>query len=114
MGLSFLLSREETMNLLYYNAQIKEELEDAAAYIKKACCLKSSNSSKAERYAKLGQEELTHAKALLEMFEEDYSEEVKHFDIVPTFYTDVHKSMIDMYLEFHTQAELMLRAYSEK
>ena len=51
MGLSFYW-KENAMNLLYYNTQIKEELEDAAAYIKKACCLKASNKEKAEKVCK--------------------------------------------------------------
>lgn len=102
------------MNLLYYNTQIKEELEDAAAYIKRACCVKSINKAKADTFAKLSQEELSHAKALLDLFEEDYSNEVKRFDTIPTFYSDSHKSMNDMYLEYHTEVELMQQTYSEK
>lgn len=102
------------MNLLYYNTQIKEELEDAAAYIKRACCMKAIDQNKADKFAKLSQEELGHAKVLLELFEEDYAKEIKQFDSVPTFYSDVHKSMNDMYLEYSTQAELMQQTYSEK
>jgi ferritin len=102
------------MNLLYYNTQIKEELEEAAAYIKKACCLKVSNKEKAEKFAKLSQDELSHAKTLFEMFEADYSEEIKRFESIPSFYSDAHKSMNDMYLECYGEIEMMHKSYSEK
>jgi hypothetical protein len=113
MGLSFYW-KEKAMNLLYYNTQIKEELEDAAAYIKKACCLKASNKEKAEKFVKLSQDELNHAKSLFEMFEADYSEEIKRFESIPSFYSDAHKSMNDMYLECYGEIEMMHKSYSEK
>ena len=67
------------MDLLYYNTRITDELDDSIAYIKRAFCLKDTDSDKASLYKELSLTELNHAKILMGMFEDDYKREVAQF-----------------------------------
>lgn len=103
------------MDLLYYNTRITDELDDSIAYIKRAFCLKDTDSDKASLYKELSSTELNHAKILIGMFEDDYKKEVAQFEnAVPSFYTDVHKCLNDMYLEQSAKIQLMHQQYSNK
>lgn len=103
------------MDLLYYYCKISDELEDATNYIKKAFCLKTSDSDKSSLFKEMSSTELNHAKILMGMFENDYETEIKQFgENVPDFYKDTYKSMNKMYLEQSTTIQVMHQQYSNK
>lgn len=104
------------MDICYYNTQIKDELDGAFDYIKKAILIKKDRPNWADLYKKMSQAELEHAATLMKIFEEDYKaattdEQAKGY--TPTYLNDARKSIIDMYTEFASKVNYLHEAYSK-
>lgn len=95
------------MNLLYYNEHIKEEMEDACAYVHNALCCKATNQSQADQFVKLSEQELSHARILYEMYQDEFKGD---FEKCP----DVHACMSEMYNDNLVRIQLLLQAYSKQ
>lgn len=97
------------LDVCYYNTQIKEELDGAADYIKRATNCKAEHPEWADRYAKMSDMELGHAKTLVEIFDEDFKMGVNPEDsnLAAGVYTTIH----DMYSEFAAKVKYMQEMY---
>lgn len=103
------------MDVCYYNSQIKEELDGAADYIKRAINCKKKHPEWADLYAKMSDMELGHAANLLTIFEEDYKSTTE--DVEPEsmkIFEAVHKSLNDMYVEYAAKVKYMHDMYNGK
>lgn len=104
------------MDILYYNNQVKEELDGAFDYIKKAILLKKDRPTWAESYKKMSQTELDHASTLMKIFEEDYKACVADMEAkghTPIYLNDCRKSIMDMYQEFSSKVNYLHEVYSK-
>lgn len=99
------------MDILYYNSQIKEELDGATDYICRAIKCKENHPEHASTFAKMSEMELGHATNLIQMFEDDYKEETKDLDHVPDIYKEIRSSLLDMYTEFSTMVKMKHQTY---
>lgn len=98
------------MDFCYYNTQIKEELDGAADYIKRASACKKEHPDFAKLYVNMSDQELGHAKNLVDMFEEEY----KVCKTDDPIYSQIHDSLINMYTEFAGRVKQMQNVYSSK
>ena len=104
------------MDILYYNSQVKEELEGAMAYIQKAIMLKKDHPTWAQMYQKMSMTELEHASTLMKIFEEDYKAEVANIEAnghTPLYLNDCRKSIIEMYQEFSSKVNYLHELYNK-
>ena len=101
------------MNILYYNNQVKEELDGAMEYIKKAILLKKEHLNWAQMYQKMSMTELEHASTLMKIFEEDYKAETTGMNPIPSYLCDIRKSIMDMYQEFASKVNYMHELYNK-
>ena len=104
------------MDILYYNNQVKEELDGAMEYIKKAILLKKDHPTWAQMYQKMSATELEHAATLMKIFEEDYKAEVANMeekDHTPLYLNDCRKSIIDMHQEFSSKINYLHELYNK-
>lgn len=95
------------MDILYYNNQIKDELDGACDYIQRAIDCKETNSDRASTFAKMSEMELDHASELLNMFKEDYSKEATSDSI----YYQIKQLLLDMYAESYAKVKHMQELY---
>lgn len=104
------------MDILYYNNQVKEELDGATEYIKKAILLKKDHLAWAQMYQKMSMTELEHASNLMKIFEEDYKAVVTQEETnghTPIYLNDCRKSIMDMYQEFSSKVNYMHELYNK-
>ena len=99
------------MNILYYNSQIREELDGATEYIHKAINEKKNHPSWANLYSKMGLAELDHAATLVKIFEEDYKVFTSKMDEIPDYLCDMRTSVLDMYSEFSSKIQYLQGIY---
>lgn len=104
------------MNILYYNNQVKEELDGAMSYIKKAIDMKKERPNWAQMYQKMSMAELEHASNLMKIFEEDYKACVADMEAKghsPLYLIDCRASILDMYQEFSSKVNYMHELYNK-
>lgn len=104
------------MNILYYNGQVKEELDGAMSYIKKAIDMKKEHPNWAQMYQKMSMAELEHASNLMKIFEEDYKACVADMEAKghsPLYLIDCRASIMDMYQEFASKVNYMHELYNK-
>lgn len=104
------------MDILYYNNQVKEELDGAMDYIKKAIMLKKDHPTWAQMYQKMSATELEHAATLMKIFEEGYKACVADIEAkgyTPLYLNDCRKSIMDMYQEFSSKINYMHELYNK-
>ena len=97
------------MDILYYNNQIRDELDGACDYIQRAIGCKDTNSDRASTFAKMSEMELDHASKLLDMFKEDYSKEATSDSI----YSQIKQLLLNMYAEYYAKVTHMQELYKE-
>lgn len=97
------------MDFLYYNNQIKDELDGACDYIQRAIDCKETNSDRASTFAKMSDMELDHASELLNMFKEDYSKEATSDSIYP----QIKQTLLNMYAEYYAKVKYMQELYKD-
>lgn len=97
------------MDFLYYNNQIKDELDGACDYIQRAIDCKETNSDRASTFAKMSEMELCHASELLNMFKEDYSKEATSDSIYP----QIKQTLLNMYAEYYAKVKYMQELYKD-
>lgn len=97
------------MDILYYNNQIRDELDGACDYIQRAITCKDTNSDRASTFAKMSEMELDHASKLLDMFKEDYSKE----DTSDSIYPQIKQLLLNMYAEYYAKVTHMQELYKE-
>ena len=97
------------MDILYYNNQIRDELDGACDYIQRAITCKDTNSDRASTFAKMSEMELDHASKLLDMFKEDYSKEETRDSIYP----QIKQLLLNMYAESYAKVKHMQELYKE-
>lgn len=97
------------MDILYYNNQIRDELDGACDYIQRAIDCKETNSDRASTFAKMSDMELDHASELLNMFKEDYSKEATSDSIYP----QIKQTLLNMYAEYYAKAKYMQELYKD-
>ena len=95
------------MDILYYNNQIRDELDGACDYIQRAITCKDTNSDRASTFAKMSEMELDHASELLDMFKEDYSKEATGDSI----YSQIKQLLLNMYAESYAKVKYMQELY---
>lgn len=104
------------MDILYYNGQVKEELDGAMEYIKKAILLKKDHLNWAQLYQKMSMTELEHASTLMKIFEEDYkatAAEIEANGHTPLYLNDCRKSIMDMHQEFSSKVNYLHELYNK-
>lgn len=99
------------MDVCYYNNQIKEELDGANEYIRKAIVNKKDHAAWANMYLKMGLAELDHASMLVKIFEDDYKLLTSEMKEIPSYVSDIRTSILDMYTEFASKIEYMHKIY---
>ena len=97
------------MDILYYNNQIRDELDGACDYIQRAIDCKDTNSDRASTFAKMSEMELEHASELLDMFKEDYSKEATSDSIYP----QIKQLLLNMYAESYAKVTHMQELYKD-
>ncbi len=97
------------MDILYYNNQIRDELDGACDYIQRAISCKDTNSDRASTFAKMSEMELDHASKLLDMFKEDYSKEATSDSI----YSQIKQLLLNMYAESYAKVKYMQELYKD-
>lgn len=97
------------MDILYYNNQIRDELDGACDYIQRAITCKDTNSDRASTFAKMSEMELDHASKLLDMFKEDYNKE----DTSDSIYPQIKQLLLNMYAEYYAKVTHMQELYKE-
>ena len=97
------------MDILYYNNQIRDELDGACDYIQRAIDCKGTNSNHASTFAKMSEMELEHASELLGMFKEDYSKEATSDSIYP----QIKQLLLNMYAESYAKVKYMQELYKD-
>lgn len=103
------------LDICYYNSQIKEELDGAADYIKRAINCKKKHPEWADLYAKMSDMELGHASNLIAIFEDDYKTTTEDIsDVDKPIFEAVHKSLNDMYTEYAAKVKHMHDLYDGK
>ena len=97
------------MDILYYNNQIRDELDGACDYIQRAIDCKDANSDRASTFAKMSEMELDHASKLLDMFKEDYNKE----ETSDSIYPQIKQLLLNMYAESYAKVAHMQELYKE-
>ena len=97
------------MDILYYNNQIRDELDGACDYIQRAIDCKDTNSDRASTFAKMSEMESDHASKLLDMFKEDYSKE----EISDSIYSQIKQLLLNMYAESYAKVKHMQELYKD-
>lgn len=95
------------MDILYYNNQIRDELDGACDYIQRAIDCKDTNSDRAATFAKMSEMEMEHASKLLDMFKEDYSKE----ETSDSIYSQIKQLLLNMYAESYAKVKHMQELY---
>lgn len=98
------------MDVAYYIEQIRDELDGAKAYIKRAIKCKSEHPDWASAYSKMSEAELGHAKNLVDIFEDDFKQNASEDSI----YDTIHDSILDMYTEQSAYIKMMFQTYNER
>lgn len=83
------------LDVCYYNSQIKDELDGAADYYKRANIFKTDHPDWSALYSKMAEAELEHASSLMKIFEDDY----KFHKTDDPIYESIHSTMIEMYTQ---------------
>lgn len=102
------------MNVCYYTLKIKDELDGAKAYIEDAISKKKSHPDWAKLYAEMSDAELTHAKNLIAIFEDDYKKDTEKLSDIPSIYTQIHDDILKMYTEGASCVKQMQSVYTSK
>lgn len=103
------------MDICYYNSQIKEQLDGAHDYIKRAIHCKQKHPDWAPLYSSMAEMELGHAENLVKIFEDDYKQTTANIDgELPAIYPAVYNSINDMYAEFTAKIKYMFDIYKNK
>lgn len=102
------------MNLCKHILQIKEELDGAKAYIEDAITCKASHPDWAKLYASMSDAELTHAKYLLDIFEDWYKKETDTKQAIDPIYPSIRESILTMYSESVSCVKNMQSIYTSK
>ena len=97
------------MDILYYNNQIRDELDGACDYIQRAIDCKGTNSNHASTFAKMSEMELEHASELLDMFKEDYNKE----DTSDSIYPQIKQLLLNMFAESYAKVTHMQELYKD-
>lgn len=103
------------MDVCYYNEQIREELDGACDYIKRAISCKKKNPDHAALLAQMSLQELGHADNLVKMFEDDYqtaSDDTEDGDL--PYLKAFHKALLDMYTEGAAKIKYMHEKFNGK
>lgn len=100
------------MDLEYFKEHIKEELEGAEDYIKRAIEIRAMDSTWAKTLVEMSANELQHASYLFKMFEEYYTIMQKEFKEVPKYVQELRSCIADMYAEKSAMVKLMHEMYS--
>lgn len=99
------------MDIVNYIDTIRDELEGADSYIRKAIVCKSEHPTWASMYAKMSEAELVHAVDNVKIFEDDFkSQDADVQDVL----SGVHDSVISMYAEQSSRIKMMHQIYSDK
>lgn len=103
------------IDICYYNAQIKDELDGAADYIKRAINEKGVHPQWASYFVKMSSAELEHAATLVSIFSEAYRAEKEATDdsYAAEILDDVFETINDMYAEFAAKVRYMHAIYNE-
>lgn len=104
------------MDICYYNSQLKDELDGAFDYVKRAILIKKDHPIWADLYKKMSLAELDHAATIMKIFEEDYKAvlaDEQNKGNTPVYLNDARKSIIDMYTEFSSKVNYLHDVYSK-
>lgn len=96
------------MDFCYYTTQVRDELDGACAYIRRATKCKATHPEWAALYAKMSDMELEHASNLMKIFEDDFKQNRTEDPI----YDHVKASLTDMYTEFVAKVKYEHEVYS--
>ena len=99
------------MEFFYYNNQLKDELDGANNYARKAMYCKKDHPNQASMYLKMSAAELEHASMVMKIFEEDYKLSTESMEEIPQCISDMRKSLIDMYAEFASKIKYLHEMY---
>lgn len=103
------------MDICYYNSQIRDELDGAAEYIKRAINCKAKHPEWAALYAKMSEAELDHAKNLIDIYEDDLKSikmEAKDPDFV-SYLDSESKILRNMYAESVAKIKYMQEMFNK-
>lgn len=103
------------MDICYYDSRIKEQIDGAKDYIKRAIHCKEKHPEWASVYASMAEMELGHAENLVKIFNDDYKQETEKIEgDLPDVYPAVYNSVNDMYAECTAKIKYMFDIYKNK
>ena len=103
------------MDILYFNRQIRDELQGARHYVQCAMEIKQSYPQRARVFIDMSLAELNHASSLQKMFEEVYTDTYDHTsdEMFRKFLDDFHSEVVDMYSEEASNIKYMHDMYTK-
>ena len=102
------------MDAYYFKKQIREELDGAEEYIKRAVEIRAMNSSWGKMFVDMSSNELEHAAHLFKMFEEYYQKLYEsNGENMPKYIKDIKDCIDEMYMEEGAKIRLMHEMYSK-
>lgn len=102
------------MDAYYFKKQIREELDGAEEYIKRAVEIRAMNSSWGDMFVEMSSNELDHAAHLFKMFEEYYKKIYESYgDNIPKYMKDAKECIEEMYMEDGAKIRIMHEMYSK-
>ena len=100
------------MDLEYFKSHIKEELEGAKDYIKRAIEIKPMDASWSKLFVDMSAAELQHATNLYNMANQYANEILKgSYKTLPTYVSDLWNEISDMYMECSATIKMMHEMY---
>jgi len=102
------------MDAYYFKKQIREELDGAEEYVKRAIEIRAMDSSWGKTFIDMSSNELEHAEHLFKMFEQYYQKITEdHLDSIPKYIRDIKECIDEMYLEDGIRIRMMHDMYSK-
>ena len=102
------------MDAYYFKKQIREELDGAEEYIKRAIEIRAMDPSWAKMFVDMSSAELDHASNLFKMFEEYYKKvNEDHIDSIPRYMKEIKECIDDTYMEESAKIRMMHDVYSK-
>lgn len=101
------------MDLEYFKEHIKEELEGAKDYIKRAIEIRAMDSTWAKILVEMSSNELQHASNLYKMFEEYYAIMQKEYREIPSYVQEMRSCLADMFAEKTAEVKIMHEMYNK-
>lgn len=99
------------MDLDYFKSHIKEELEGAKDYIKRAIEIKPMDPNWAKMFVEMSTAELNHANYLYTMFIQYVDILDKSFPNTPDYIFECKNKVTDIYTEMSAKVKMMHEMY---